>query len=46
MTRAIQKYDKQSADGRTLSVKEVVMPTVAKTLDGAMEVDSGGGSKG
>lgn len=45
MLKAIQRYDQQQADGRTLSVKEVAMPSVAKTVDEAMEVDSGG-SKG
>jgi len=45
MTQAIKKFDQEPADGRVLSVKEVVAPSVAKVLDTAMELDSVG-SKG
>ncbi|KAG9038292.1 hypothetical protein FRB95_002253 [Tulasnella sp. JGI-2019a] len=34
MTRAIQRFDQQQADGRTLSVKEVVPPSVKSVVPG------------
>jgi len=48
MTKAIQRFDQQQADGRTLSVKEVVTPTVKSvTQDVDMDLlDNPSTSKG
>lgn len=48
MAKAIQRFDQQQADGRTLSVKEVVTPTVKSvTQDVDMDLlDTPSASKG